>query len=315
MGATTIQPLPHDVERPAPEVPSGTAESLHRDATDSPPPDLPALLQALGEDGPEKLEGFLNQLLARFNVELERIASDIKGLEFRREQIEEDRRRAMELRDALLAWKCEQRREREQAEQQEAAEGERRRKAWTRVDEPAFRRCVAKLGKFTRQQLAARYKEETGQEISMPTITRYLDELVELGIARDTGERRKSVDAEGKRRGRAAIVYEYVRPTDEGAAARFSRQHRGRGDYSSGVAATPRSSGKVVAGTGRAHRITDKEIKRMIQAAVAAGWEYEPGPHHKLRKGRDLVVLPNTPSDVRGYANSRSLLRRYGVDV
>ncbi len=59
-----------------------------------------------------------------------------------------------------------------------------------------------------------------------------------------------------------------------------------------------------------------KEIKELLAEAERQGWRVEksPGGHWKLYapNGRDLVVLPSTPSSSRTLANIVARMRRSG---
>lgn len=65
-------------------------------------------------------------------------------------------------------------------------------------------------------------------------------------------------------------------------------------------------------------RGVDKEYQPLVAAAMREGWELKRGTKHwKLLSpnGSDMVVFPMSPSEPRGVANMRSLLRQKGVNV
>lgn len=70
-----------------------------------------------------------------------------------------------------------------------------------------------------------------------------------------------------------------------------------------------------------------RDYQPLVTAALAAGWTLDETKkkHPRLsapagKRGHDgnlvaPVILPSTPSDVRGMKNARAALRRAGVDV
>lgn len=62
-----------------------------------------------------------------------------------------------------------------------------------------------------------------------------------------------------------------------------------------------------------------KELRSMVRAAEAQGWEYTPskrGRHPKLCKpGHRPIPVPLSPSDWRGLRNFRALLRQSGITI
>lgn len=65
--------------------------------------------------------------------------------------------------------------------------------------------------------------------------------------------------------------------------------------------------------------ITNKDIRRLVDVAVAAGWEFSMtgGGHGRLRSpdGVSTVVFPGTTRRTRSVLNMRGALRRAGVEV
>lgn len=63
--------------------------------------------------------------------------------------------------------------------------------------------------------------------------------------------------------------------------------------------------------------IADRRMRELAARAIVDGWSLarSGGGHWKLTRGDATLVLPNTPTDHRSYANARAQARRLGVDV
>jgi hypothetical protein len=139
---------------------------------------------------------------------------------------------------------------------------------------------------------------------SPPAAKKFVDQFEKRGIVEFDRMRQAGV-------GRPAKVFRYV-PAAEIAASQPvrrsvppERQVRRNGHGRSHAAPS-----------GRRLRIKDREIAELVSAAQQSGFEPDvSGPHIKLRKGSETIVLPSTPSDHRAAKNGRSKLRRAGVAV
>ncbi len=65
-------------------------------------------------------------------------------------------------------------------------------------------------------------------------------------------------------------------------------------------------------------RLIPKQYKPLVEAALANGWRLKPCTRHNSLlspDGSTIVTVPCTPSEYRGWANTRAELRRAGVRV
>jgi hypothetical protein len=140
------------------------------------------------------------------------------------------------------------------------------------------------------------------REWPLATVEARLRALSAKGIIRDEG-------IEG------APVYVYVRPDGAGAAHEVQRKGRRapreerRGQNGRGAA---------VAGTGRGPRVSNADVRDLIEAAKAQGCKAElaPNGHWRITTPDDRrVLISNTPRSARTVENDRSRLRRFGVNV
>jgi len=63
--------------------------------------------------------------------------------------------------------------------------------------------------------------------------------------------------------------------------------------------------------------VVDKDVRRMLEKAEAAGWRIREGKHFVCYSpdGKSRVTVPKTPSDRRSLLNVRSDFRRAGLDL
>lgn len=169
--------------------------------------------------------------------------------------------------------------------------------------EPKDPRHVArKLGSFTVTEMS----EAMG--VSRPTADKAVREMVKRGTVEDTGLRRKHGGS-----GRPAPVFQYV-TIDAPTRARPKRtpvEIEAVQDMRIGRPAPPPPSGKKP-------RVTDPEIRRLVEAAKRHGCRVErKGSGHLAvyAPNGDIINLPFTPSDHRAVLNCRSQLRRAGVSI
>lgn len=169
------------------------------------------------------------------------------------------------------------------------------------VNEGELRLAVQQLKNFTMPELCAKMDRHQA------ALTGRVEKLIEAGIVRPTGAKRASQGSK-----RLAAEFEYVKPTDPGAAFRVQQATRpverpGRN-----------GNGGPVAGTGRQGK-TDKEVAELVEAVRKAGGsaELNGSGHWKVRdaSGHAVGSIPATPSDHRSLKNSQADLRRHGVGV
>lgn len=147
---------------------------------------------------------------------------------------------------------------------------------------------------FTRQEVV-----DAG--VSYPTATKWLSYWVE----------REAFECE-------EIDGQHVYGVKAHASAPVNRQQRPTPEQ---VARTIHGTrGVAVAGTGKASgtRGIDAEVRKLIEDARAAGAEVEKteGNHWQVRQNGTVIGgFAGTPSDVRSIPNSRSALKRKGLEI
>jgi hypothetical protein len=172
---------------------------------------------------------------------------------------------------------------------------------------PAHRRrkpavAARQLARFTVSELA----DFAG--VSRTTAAGKVEAMLEVGEARDTGERRKHGGP-----GRPAPVYVYVERKPEKLARRDWRPPVVEDDVVKCL--RPRAP---KATSRRKKRITNSDVRALVADCVALGcrWEWTKGGHIWIippgnTTGR--VLIPSTPSDSHAIPNSRAEIRRAGV--
>lgn len=172
-----------------------------------------------------------------------------------------------------------------------------------------FRDWARPRGEFTRPMGEAHFN------VSSPTFKKMLDEGMEKGIIR------KVKDSTYSQSGRAPAVYVYVKPTDEGNAARMDRENKPSAEPVESY--NPPKRGAPVAGSGKQFKGSgNAEVRALIEACRQAGATISPtdGGHIAVtfsdpQGQKKRVVISNTPSDVRTVPNDRSRLRRAGLNI
>lgn len=110
------------------------------------------------------------------------------------------------------------------------------------------------------------------------------------------------------------LLYQYVRPTDAGAAATI--------DHAASKAqanATTRNGGVPVAGTGKQLTISNAEVRTLVAQITKAGGTVTKASsgHFEVRNPAtgQKVMISSTPSNSRSVANDRTRVRRIGLKV
>jgi hypothetical protein len=166
------------------------------------------------------------------------------------------------------------------------------------ADEPkleAVRDAVARWnGPITPGAVAIKHEWDVGVVIER------LAELARRGILRDEG-------VEG------APVYVYVPPDGPGRAHSVQRA-----SAPADAPAAPNGKGATVAGTGRGQKVSNADVRELVEAAKKDGCTavLAPNGHWRIttRDGRKLLIS-NSPKSARTVANDRARLRRIGVNV
>jgi hypothetical protein len=172
-----------------------------------------------------------------------------------------------------------------------------------------FRDWARPRGEFTRPMGEAHFN------VSAPTFKKMLDEGMAKGIIR------KVKDSTYSQSGRAPAVYVYVKPTEEGNAARMDRENKPPAEPVESY--NPPKRGAPVAGSGKQFKGSgNPEVRALIEACRQAGATISPtdGGHIAVTfsdpQGQSKrVVISSTPSDVRTVPNDRSRLRRAGLNI
>lgn len=150
---------------------------------------------------------------------------------------------------------------------------------------------------FTLDELAV------GSGVSKHTAMDRIKWALKKGIVRET-EGRKSETGLGRR----AREFVYIKPDP-------SKHPRERPTDKNGHRQAP----PAVVGTGRKARVTSSAEMRDLLAKLPDDWKVsrEKAGHVKVRDraGALIATLPSSPSDHRGVANARALLRRAGASV
>lgn len=168
------------------------------------------------------------------------------------------------------------------------------------ADDP--RVIARRLGTFTVTEL----QEALGR--SRPTAMAVLSRLIDQDVVRDSGLRQKH---DGP--GRPAPVYEVV-PIE---AKPRNREKRLPPEVEVRHTFRPSSSKPSNGGSGKRSKITNREVRKLVEVARKNGCRIEAGNQHirVLAPRGGIVILPSTPSDHRSLLNARSEMRRAGIPV
>lgn len=107
--------------------------------------------------------------------------------------------------------------------------------------------------------------------------------------------------------------WDYIEPTDMGAAARIDQRLRGsQPEVSRG---THHSS--PIQGTGKKPKVTHPEIQSLINHATRLGATVTrvASGHWEVRNGAQKVLISSTPSGSRSVLNDKARLRRMGLAI
>lgn len=166
------------------------------------------------------------------------------------------------------------------------------------IGEETWRRTARELGTFTTGELAA------ALDVKPATASRHLNELIEAGILKPAG------------RAMGRPIYEYVKPTEAGAAFEQQRKLTRVPDPYLGAVDMP-VRGMAVEGSGRSGDlyggIQNSEVRAVVKRAIRMGWDLQrTGTNHfkLVRAGCKAIPVPGTTVHRNAAHNVEAALQR-----